>query len=347
MIIFEKEIIKAKIKSPLANFSVVENEVEIRKDPLTSRICRINVERAKRFKQIKITKTKIENVVKKTKSKCFFCQKNIEKLTPKFFGIKERILKGNSVVFPNLFPFGQYHAVVVLNKKRHYFTLNKFDSKMLLDSFEASIEFFKIANEKDPEFKFPSINFNFLPSAGASIFHPHFQITLDKKPTFFTKVLLEKSLEYHEKFNSNFWLDLIDEEKKREERFLGEIGSFSWIADFAPFKNYQISGIINERISSFDNMKRKHIKDLSLSLEVIFKKLHKNGVEAINFSIFSGPLKEDLSDYFLINMKIVSRPSISKFYVSDIGFMELLHSEPVIETLPEEIAKSLRFKEKN
>lgn len=346
MISFEKEILKAKFKSPLKNFSVVENEIEIRKDPLTSRICRINVERAKRPKQVKIKEREIENVAKKRRE-CFFCSKNIEKLTPKFFGMKERIFKGNSVVFPNLFPFGKYHAIVVLDKKRHYFSLNKIDWKMLLNSFEASIEFFKKANEKDPEFKFPSINFNFLPSAGASIFHPHLQINLDKKPTFFMKILMEKTLEYYERFKSNFWFDLVDEEKRRGERFIGEIGSFSWIADFAPFKNDQVSGIIKEKISSFDNLKRKHLKDLSLSLETIFKKLYEKGVRAINFSIFSGPLKEDISNYFLINMKIVSRPMTSKFYVSDIGFMELIHSEPVIETLPEEVAKNLRFKERN
>jgi len=342
MIVFEKEIEKARIKSPLKNFSLVEYEIEIRKDPLTSRICRINVERAKRPMQV--SKEDFEKIAMKTKKKCPFCHPNIEKSTPKFFGMKERIFRKNSVVFPNLFPFGSYHAVVVLDLKKHYLPLNKINSKILLNSFEASIEFFKAVNEKDSEYKFASLNFNFLPSAAASIIHPHFQIMMDKRPTFYLQLIIEKSFEYYRKFSSNFWSDLIKEEEKKGERFIGKLGCFSWIADFAPIKNNQVSGIIEKKISSITELSKRELKDLCLGLEKIFKGLHSIGVKALNFSVFSGPIGEDISDYFLLNLKIISRPPTSKFYVSDIGFMELIHSEPVIESLPEDVAKNLRFK---
>ncbi len=344
MIKFEKRVLRAKFKNPLLNFSLDEQLIEFRKDPLTSITCRINLKRSQRPKQVKEDRKAFERIVKESRKNCFFCLKNIEKSTPKFVGLKERYFGKNSVLFPNLFPCSPFHAVVVLDARKHYFPLKKIDSKILLDSLKVSIEFLNSANKTNPSFKYPSINFNFLPSAGASIIHPHFQVLLDDKPTFFTELLIRKGLEYFKKFGSNFWMDLIKEEKKRKERYIGKLGSFAWIADFAPVKNNQVSGIITRKISNLDKLSQKDLKDLALGLEKIFKGLYRKGIKALNLSIFSGPMGRDISDYFLLNLKLVSRPTFSQFYVSDIGFMELLHSESIVETLPEELAKSLRFK---
>ena len=347
MIKFEKRVLRARFRNPLLDFSLDEQVIEFRKDPLTSSTCRINLKRSRRPKQVKEDRKAFERIVKESRKNCFFCLKNIEKSTPKFVGLKERYFGKNSILFPNLFPCSPFHAVVVLDARKHYLPLNKIDSKILLDSLKLSIEFLNSANKANPSFRYPSINFNFLPSAGASIIHPHFQVLLDDKPTFFTGVLIRKSLEYFKKFGSNFWVDLVKEERKRKERYIGRLGSFAWVADFAPVKNNQVSGITTRKISSLNGLSQKDLKDLALGLEKIFKGLYRKGVRALNLSIFSGPMNEDISDFFRVNLKIVSRPPFSEFYVSDIGFMELIHLESIVETLPEDVAKSLRFKGRN
>jgi galactose-1-phosphate uridylyltransferase len=58
-------------------------------------------------------------------------------------------------------------------------------------------------------------------------------------------------------------------------------------------------------------------------------------------SIFSAPFDEHLGHFFSLNVRIISRPS-SHIYTSDRGFLEILHGEPVVSTIPEELAKELR-----
>ncbi len=110
---FEKRIQKARLRSPLQDFKLVTQSIEVRKDPLTGRRCRINIERAKRPKQAPQT-TEFGNIIERSKAKCFFCLENIEKSTPMFpEGFPDRIKVGDACVFPNLFPFGGFHAVGV------------------------------------------------------------------------------------------------------------------------------------------------------------------------------------------------------------------------------------------
>ena len=341
---FEKRKVKVKIKSPLQNFCIVEQEIEFRKDPLIGKWSRINIHRTKRPIQ-KTNREIFQNLISESRKNCPFCEENLEKSVAKFVDFEEKMKFGESIIFPNLFPYGKYHAVVLFSAKKHFMKLEEFKPKLISDAIQNSLNFFKKANEKDPAFKFPSINFNFMPPSAASIFHPHLQILLDDRPTFFTQILMQKSLEYFKKNSSNYWFDLIEKEKKEKERFIGETGSFCWLADFSPIKNNQVSGIVEEKVSALTSFSRKNIKDLALGLSKILSRMGKIGVESFNMCIFSGPMDEDISDYFLVNLKMLSRPSLSST-TTDIGFMELIQQESVVETLPEEVAEKLRFKKR-
>ncbi|HKZ45321.1 MAG TPA: hypothetical protein VJ343_01305 [archaeon] len=342
MIKFEKRSLKTEIRNPLLNFAIDKQEIELRKDPLTGMFCRININRSKRVHPGLAEPDSVKQVIEKSKPKCPFCSVNIFKVTPKFVGMKERFILGNSVIVPNLYPFGTFHGVAVLSPKHHYLKLDEISPKLLYESLENIIDFFKVANKKKPRFKYHSINFNYMPPAAASIIHPHFQIILDDKPTRMTDLLIKKSSEYFKRAKSNFWSDLVKTEKKKKERFIGETGNFSWLADFAPIRNNQVSGVC-KGISNFSQMKTSQIRDLANGLSKIFKRLWDNKVRTLNLTIYSGPADKDISDYFLLNLKLISRPVLAQYYVSDIGFMEYMHQEPVVETLPENVAKSLRL----
>jgi len=341
MIKFEKRIVKSKFRSPRKNFGIDEQEIEFRKDPLTGRWCRININRVKRFRNIKKDGF-LKEMIKESKVNCPFCEENIDRTTSKFIET-DRLKLGDSIIFPNLFPYSKNHGVVVLSVKKHYLHLNEISSKLLFDSLKNSINFFKFIYSKDKKSKYPSINFNFMPPAAASIFHPHFQVILDDKPTYFTNLLIKKSLVYYKRYGSNFWFDLIKAERKNKERFIGKNGDFYWIADFSPIKNNQVSGIISKKISCIVDLKDRNVKDLANGLSKIFKKLWIKGVRSLNMVIFSGPINIDISNYFVVNLKIISRPALTHRYNSDIGFMELLHQESVVETLPEDVTKTLKF----
>lgn len=341
MINFEKRRLTTQLRNPLLNFTVDKQEIEFRKDPLTGRWCRININRIKRPRSGLGKNGAIKELIKLSKVNCPFCSKNIQKSTAKFVEFRERLKKGESVLFPNIYPYSVYHAVVVPTAKKHYFGLNEMSPKMLDDSLRNILKFFDLVYKSNPRFRYPSINLNFMPPAAASIVHPHFQVIMDDKPTLMTKLLIDNSLDYYRKYKKNFWLDLLKIEKKRKKRFIGKTGIFYWLADFAPIKNNQISGIC-ENSSRITSLKTKEIKDLATGLSRIFKKLWNKKIRSLNMSIFSAPVDEDMDDYFLVNLKMISRPTLTKNYVSDMGIMEILQQESVVETLPEEVAKSLR-----
>lgn len=335
---FVKEIMKPEFLNPEKKFRRDSQTIERRKDPLTGKWCRINLERIKRLHQEKKEKTRVEDFEKE----CFFCPKNVEKTTPKFpsWLIPEGRVKINEfMLFPNLFPFGEYHAVGVLCRK-HSLRLHEITSRMWEDCLIGCIEFFRAIDEKNLDARFPSINLNYSPSAGASIIHPHVQVLVDKLPTVMADEYFRKSWMYFDRNRTNYWQDLIMEERKNGERFIGESKNMAWLTSFAPTCDDEIIGIMKGSVSSFLELNDEQIHDLGKSIWRVFRGLYRiKRTTSVNMSIFSAPLDEHLGHFFSLNVRIVSRPSSS---TSDRGFFEILHREPVVSTSPEELAEELR-----
>jgi galactose-1-phosphate uridylyltransferase len=336
---FVKEIMKPEFLNPKKKFERDSQTIERRKDPLTGRWCRVNIQRVKRLHQGRKSKTRADDF----KGGCFFCPKNIEKATPKFpsWLIPEGRIKINEfVLFPNLFPFGEYHAVGVLCK-RHSLRLHEITPRMWEDCLIGCIEFFRAINKKNLDARFPSINLNYSPSAGASITHPHVQVLVDKLPTVMTDEYFRRSWMYFDKNKTNYWQDLIIKERNGE-RFVGESETMAWLTSFAPTCNDEIIGIMKGNVSSFFELSDEQIHDLGKGICRIFRGLYRiKRITSANMSIFSAPFDEHLGHFFSLNVKIISRPS-SHIYTSDRGFFEILHGEPVVSTIPEELAKELR-----
>ncbi len=331
MIQFRKEIVKAKILDPRNNFSEKEIIIERRQDPLTKEWCRINIERAKRPKQAESKELKIE--VKE----CPFC--DFEKRTPKFpNNIIEggRIVRDNAKLFPNLFPFAKYHAVCAI---KHVFNLKEISYDDWINCFFASLEFVKKVYENDNSARFASINFNFMPPAAASILHPHLQITVDEKPSNAYLKIFSKLEEFYKNEKQNFFDELIYIEKKQNERFIYEKNDIAFLATFAPKRNHEILCIC--KASNFFELTEDDVKVIAKGIANVMYYYASIGINSCNFSMFSGDLKES-KEYFAIITKICSRPSFKANYSSDIGFMELYHEEPVISTLPEDVAKDVK-----
>lgn len=342
---FSKECIEtSKFYNPLKNFKLDSHLIEIRKDPLTSRRTRINIQRSSRPKQESINNKEVNEILRESGKDCMFCKRNIESRTPKFFEkiiSHDRIKCGQCVLFPNLFPFGRYHAVGILSE-RHITGISEVSFENFRDCFEACIGFFNRINEMDPTYVYPLISLNFLQPSGSSIVHPHVQALIEKEPYGETNSLIEESHSYYEKNSRNYWKDLFQIEKMNESRYIGKIGCVEYIASFAPRNNNEVIGVIFSDNSYITELKREEIKDLSLSLSKLFKAFSKIGLNSFNMSLHSGPINRSISDYFSIIIKIISRPLLKAFYTNDKGFMEVILDEPVISSLPEKTATSLK-----
>ena len=338
MIEFKKETIKSKILNPKKKFEEEIQTIERRIDPLTNEVCRLNVERATRPHQTE--KVDLKELIEKSKKNCPFCPKNIERMTARFPPevVKEGRLKLNEfVLFPNLYSFGKYHAIGVLTSK-HYLELKDFKRKMWENCFSTVIKFFKLIRKKDKKTSYPLVNFNYLPPAGASILHPHVQILLTKKSTPYLRKLIKNGSIYYKKFKRNYWKDLVKTEKKIKERYIGKTSSIEWVASFAPTLNHEILGITKK--SCFTKLNEKERKDLSDGLVRVLKAYYKMGIRAVNFTIYSAPIGSDVK-FFSVFLRIASRSSGS-FWTSDRAFMEEMHNEYVLVSLPEKTASFVK-----
>ncbi|MEW6592324.1 MAG: hypothetical protein AB1305_01340 [Candidatus Hadarchaeota archaeon] len=340
MIKFEKYTQEAKFRSPVEGFNEATQLIEVRVDPLTGRGCRINIQRARRPMQAS-TSSELGAVVERSRGKCHFCPGSLEKSTPMFAeGMPDRIKVGTACAFPNLFPFGGFHAVVTFSGD-HFLEPGQFTPRLLEDSFKACLEYFKLVKERHPEIKHWNINWNYMPPGAASIIHPHLQVIADPAPTFYIQEIFEKSRRYRSQSGSNYWEDLVKVEREKGERYIAQKGSTHWISSFAPRGNKEVTAIV-EGVSSLSAMDEKMLRDFSSGLSSVLSGYQSLFVQSFTMSMFSGPSGDDNSEFFWLNSRIISRPNLASFYTNDAGFMERLHAEPVADSIPEDLAKELR-----
>ena len=314
--------------------------IEFREDPLTGVPCRINVRRVRRPKQAQRTAGEIE--VTEKPGDCPFCPENIERRTPLFperICAEGRIKRGRCYLFPNLFPFAEFHATATLAEE-HFLELDQFDPEMLLDNMIATREYLLSVYKNNPEARYPLLIWNHLPPSAASIVHPHVQILVDRRPTAYQQRLLEASKQYFLQVGESFWKDLVEEERRVAERYIGDIGSASVIASYAPQGNKEIQIIFNG-ISNLTEMGEREMGDFADCLIRILRGYKQMEVNSFNLSTFSGPIGEKL-DYYSLNAKIISRPLWQPFYKNDSGSLERFHYEADIEMEPEVLAPAMR-----
>lgn len=311
--------------------------IEYRRDALTDTWCRVNIKRAQRAKQGR-REEPIDDLIERSINNCSFCPENIDKSTPKFLpevSKEGRIRLGETTVFPNFFPFAEYHAMATITEK-HYQGLGDFTEEQIEDTISASIDYFRRIDALGA--KYFSLSWNHLPPSGASIIHPHVQLIADEVPTKMTDMYLNASRRYYEENRKNYWLRLVEEEERLGERFIGRTGRIAWISSFAPMGNNEIS-MIFEGGPSFLDLTQEDISDISSGIKRIFKGYSKMDKTSFNLTTYSGLEK---MEEFCLSAKIITRPNIQKYYTADTGFMEAFHRERIVETLPESLAAEFR-----
>ena len=187
---------------------------------------------------------------------------------------------------------------------------------------------------------YPILIWNFLPPSAGSIVHPHVQILIETSPIAGLRIMLEREKEFFRENKVTFWERLIEEEKKRNERFILQRRYLSVLTSFAP-RGYREILIVFHNISSFLQLKDPHILELEDTICKILKAYHNMGVRSFNLVTYSDSLTKESSFHHLI-IKIISRPTPLPYYTNDTGPFERLYDTWVIDTVPEEIADVIR-----
>jgi galactose-1-phosphate uridylyltransferase len=257
---------------------------------------------------------------------CPFCPDEVLSVTP-VFPDGSRIMRGESITFPNLFPFSTCHVVTVITREHLPET---FTSKQISDALSAQAEALRRFEG------YPSINWNYLPSAGASIVHPHMQGISDPWPSRIMECYLRAGKMHLAKTGKSYW-DAIKEAQRESGRYLfGE--EIYWYAQPVPIGEREIRGIIPvTSLEEFDT----YIDLFSRDIMKILGFYRRLGTHAFNLSLFfekDGKKCKEFSAF----CSLISRINPNSSSTSDSAFMERIHREPVILTLPEELGRYYR-----
>jgi UDPglucose--hexose-1-phosphate uridylyltransferase len=336
---FPKVVIAKETLRP-PSFEKDVQYVEFREDPLTGRPCRMNSRRAGRIKQGRPGSVPLEVVG--NREGCPFCPENIEQTVTKFdprFYAGGRIRRGECWLFPNMFPLASHHVAATLCNA-HFLDLHEFSAGMVTDCMMAAREFLSLVRERDPGCRYPMFHWNHLSPSAASVVHPHVQVLADFRPTSYQKTLLEAGRGYHDRTGQGFWKDLLDEERRRGERYIGENDSVAALASFAPQGNLEVLIIFKEAGSLFD-LRDVQVAGFADCVVKLLKAYKSTGVNSFNMSTFSAPAG-DGSEYYSLHAKLISRPVLQPFYRNDTGILERFHHEADIEVMPESFAEGAR-----
>jgi UDPglucose--hexose-1-phosphate uridylyltransferase len=304
-------------------FSVTEvatpkGTLEFRTESLTGLRCRISPDRLKR--QIDQTLS-----IQTSSAGCPFCPESVLTVTPTFSD-GGRILVGESVTFPNLYPFGEGHVVTVITKENFVET---FSRQQIVDALHGQ------TNALLPLNGYTSINWNFLPSAGASLLHPHMQGLSDSRPSAIVERYIFASREYRTLHGRNYW-DVVREAERSSDRYLfGD--EIVWSAHAVPIGEREVRGILP--VTSIDEFEN-YIDLLARGLLEILSLYRRLGTHAFNMSLFFD--KGGADNGFRAFCSLISRINPNPASTSDSAFMERMHLEPVILTLPEELGRYYR-----
>lgn len=298
--------------------STREGTVQHRTDLLTGLSCRISTGRLKRGIDQPAAR-------RETGEGCPFCPGRLETATPAFPD-GTRIVRGESVTFPNLFPFGAWHTVTVITRAH---AVDRFTQAQLVDAFAGQIDSLEGISG------YPSINWNYLPSAGASIAHPHLQGLVDMLPSFRVRRSMEGSRRYLLKRGRMYWEDLRRSERGSARHLFGE--EMMWIASPVPMGEREVVCLLPfSHLGEMRDALDRYVEGL-LRILAFYRKL---GTQAFNLSLFFERDGEERG--FRAFSSIIARINPNDASLSDSSFMERLHMEPLVMTLPEELGRVFR-----
>lgn len=322
-------------QDPGGKGEMLRRKTEIRFDPLTGESSRVVYDPG-----LKLTPPDYTEIGEKTKgAKCPFCADNIMRITPKFppeIAPEGRIKVGESVLFPNLFPYSKHNGVAIFSGQ-HYVRLLEFTPEMLVNAFRGAHLYLKKVVETDPGVRYASVNWNYLPYSGSSILHPHIQVIVSEQPTNYQARTVKEGEGFYAQHRQNYYQALLEAEKGLQQRLIKSGEQLSWLHAFAPKSHLDFMGIFQDTFS-LEQITDEHWKALAHDLVELFRYLDSQGLASFNM-LFHVPIRENPAD--LVHLRLVPRLTIGFLETSDINFFQMLHQEPLSYKVPEEVVQEI------
>jgi UDPglucose--hexose-1-phosphate uridylyltransferase len=313
--------------------------VEFRADPLTGRSVRLE-----HFDLSRVIRPDIDALERRSLEMfCPFCPPHFEDVTSRFTPdfLEEGFIRvGEAFAFPNINPYDMYGLVVVLSPHRHFIRLGEFDKDIIANGLAAARTFLARVCEVDATGVHGFIAWNYLPPSGGSLVHPHLQANAGRYPVFTHRQEIEASAAYFSSKGTNYWSDLVEQEKRSGERYLGRIGDTEWLTAFAPMGRLGDVMTVFPGKASILDLTDDDLRDFAGGLLKFFRFIDGKDLCSFNMSFYSG----FDSNNFWVHARITPRSMslYSPMETSDQAYFQLLQQENVCIFHPEEMAGLLK-----
>jgi UDPglucose--hexose-1-phosphate uridylyltransferase len=334
---FQRQRINARFVDPAGR--PVSNTVEVRTDPVTGRTCRITYARAGE-KETGTASLPEPPPAARDRENCPFCRPQINRQTPRLpdgFAAAGRLVRGESVLFPNLFPYGVFSAVSLFDN-RHFVEIGTAAANVYAESFMNCGQYLNRVLEIAPEAVFMAITQNHLPSAGGSLVHPHLQVHADPIAPNHLRFLQTRTREYFRRWDRLLFSDYLEMETAAAERTIGASGDWQWVAAWAPEGFFEIWAILPGS-TSLVGVTDTQWSDLSKGLmrvQRFYKSLNRNGYNLGLLAV------EDKKSRLELRLRTVVRANHAPWTRNDHTGYEVMLGDMATFTAPEETAAMAR-----
>jgi UDPglucose--hexose-1-phosphate uridylyltransferase len=273
-------------------------------------------------------------------AQCPFCRPQIGSKTPRLhpdLTPAGRLSQGDSLLFPNLFPYGSYSAVSLFNDQ-HFVEIGNASCPSYADSFLNCSRYLAEVRTHDPRAIYTAITQNHLPSAGGSLIHPHLQINADRVPANHQRFLLQRANEFYLQSGNYLFSSYLSQERAEGSRYIGSTGAWKWMSAFAPEGFFEIWGILT-RATSLQQVTASDWQDLAkgiLNTQRFYRSLCRNGY---NLGLLSVEIPSSRLELRII---IVVRSNYAPWVRNDHTGYEVMLGDMTTFSPPEQTAEWAR-----
>jgi UDPglucose--hexose-1-phosphate uridylyltransferase len=318
------QTLHGEILHPERGFQPVPTSVEVRWDPLTGYGARLVIAPPGALFPPADPQA-LAKLAEQTRASCPFCSERIEQATPKLpttIWPQGRVRRGRAVLFPNLIAYAPHASVSVYAPELHVLPLGEMTPELMTDNLATQVAWLEAVARHDPTARWLSVNSNYLPPSGSSLFHPHLQGAANPVPTTFQQLLADLPVERFD--------DYLTTERRLGVRHLGGTGRVQWLAAFAPVGPAELRALV-PGVSSPAELDEELVTELGWGVATALGLYAELGFWSFNLALYGLPAGHPLL------LRMACRQNPWPMYRSDVTYLELLHWEAAVDVLPEEL----------
>ncbi len=334
---FERRKKIARYLDPRTNFQETTIACEMRRDPLTGRSGRV----AHEGLGFRISPLDAAPLVAASQPSCPFCPDRLFKVTPRFpvqIVPEGRLQQGEAVLFPNLLPYDEHSAITVMSQE-HYVPLGNFTQPQLFHAFRVCLDYFHYV-QRHPQTTYALVFWNYFPASGGTQIHPHLQVFATDTPGNTLEEELSASLRYYRAEGRSYWADLLLEEERLGERWVGQGTHSAWLTSFVSQSLLADTLILFPEQQTLLDLSDEALDEFCRGLEQALQQLASQGVYSFNLAWFPGVAgNQEMCLHARLSPRLYLTP---KLWGTDTTALQHLFQEHFMVQAPEAAAAALQ-----